>query len=258
MRLVLRDLRAIAAFYPSKLAELGDPEDDWLGWQRIISDFPHQWAELVRGFIVHESIADAGSAPIGGNANATPAAGLSICDICQVGFASELSLKVHRRFKHKQSSAFKDYVGADAACPVCKMVFSTRLRCIAHLSVTRKRSPKMLCSELLASSGATRLPQDEADRLDELDRKARRLAQQAGHSVPLTVGMPKKYAALPHNLQPVRRRIRCKTSGPSLAQAFPKRDLHEVYSFPHIPSCKRRRLHTKTPGATVQHLYPSP
>eukprot|EP00973_Karenia_brevis_P080960 11230939-Karenia_brevis.AAC.1 len=70
------------------------------------------------------------------------------------------------RAAHKSDNKIKAFVSADAVCPVCNRQFSTRLRCIAHLTDKRQRRARTPCSQLLTGSATKRLPPDELARLD--------------------------------------------------------------------------------------------
>ena len=253
MQLIMKDLAAIAAFHRSKLEELGDPEHNWQAWQNLIVRFPAQWGELVRQFRVHESFLDAASIahpPV--QTEAPVAEVLFECPTCHKRFLTQRAMWSHRRAQHKVASQAKDYVPESGQCPMCFTTFSTRLRCIAHLSDKRKRGARIPCWELLSLRGAPLLPPAEASRLDALDTAARTAAQRLGRTQPLTKGLPKKQAAAPLPA-PVPPRA-CKRRAEACT-ALPRKRLH-VKTCCQALSLKRGR--DEPPDARADPALPRP
>ena len=98
------------------------------------------------------------------------------CNTCSSRFASSRALESHQRAKHGQRLAIKMFIGS-SCCPSCKTNFGSRLRCIAHLS--DRRRPK--CADWVLKN-CTALSNKKQEQLDEIDRAARRQAQQNGRS----------------------------------------------------------------------------
>ena len=109
------------------------------------------------------------------------------CAHCGARFPTSRAMESHMRAKHGQRLAIKQFIGS-SKCPSCGTDFQSRLRCIAHLSDRRRT----VCSEWVQKNcrpiGSSRL-----DKLDEVDRAARRKAQQQGLSH-ATASMPAKAA----------------------------------------------------------------
>lgn len=108
-----------------------------------------------------------------------------VCDICAASdrglrpsFATSKALESHKRTKHKQLNAFRFYVDADGKCPVCKTVFNSRIRCLAHLSDRRRTA----CADQIRAGTFRKIPEATVLQLDLADREARREAQRSGHS----------------------------------------------------------------------------
>ena len=80
----------------------------------------------------------------------------------------------------KVLNEFRFYVKADGVCLVCKTIYNTRIRCLAHLSDKRRQK----CANALREGGFVKLSDATVQKLDEADREERRLAQRQGHSHP--------------------------------------------------------------------------
>ena len=105
---------------------------------------------------------------------------------------SNKALLAHQRVKHRVRNPVKNYVIADATCPVCKISsFSTRLRAIAHLSEKRCRGRSTVtCYDQLQQGEYRPLPAELVDKLDEADRTSRRSAMRNGRTTPLALYTP--------------------------------------------------------------------
>ena len=137
---VVQDMRNIKRFHASKLQELGDPVDQWENWVNFITYYQTEWTSLIKSYVFYHSCCD----KAGTRAQETSdTSSLLACSACagvgrQVAFTNERALAMHRRRCHCSRSTLKSYIGADAVCPVCKVSFSTRLRCITHLTDQRR------------------------------------------------------------------------------------------------------------------------
>ena len=138
-----------------------------------------------RNIFVIASVADTRS-----NSNSPSSSNVKtyICNTCTANvdgtrpaFATSRALESHQRSKHKVLCEFRNYVLADGKCPVCKTVFVSRIRCLAHLSDRRRTK----CSSQLVKGDFCKLPDATVLQLDLQDREARRNAQRAGHSHPI-------------------------------------------------------------------------
>ena len=93
-------------------------------------------------------------------------------------FVSQKALLQHRRIRHNYRDPIVAYVDGSGICPACGTNFQSRLRCLAHLSDTRRTRCR---DTILAGSFPTSTVKQLAAR-EELDRVARRTAQQNGRS----------------------------------------------------------------------------
>jgi hypothetical protein len=85
------------------------------------------------------------------------------------------------RTKHKVLCEFPYFVDATGTCPICKTVYNSRIRCLAHIS--DKRRPK--CADELRKGRVHKLSEATVQKLDAADREQRRLAQRQGRSHPI-------------------------------------------------------------------------
>ena len=92
------------------------------------------------------------------------------------------------RIKHKVKAPIAAYVDGSGVCPACKTVFHTRIRCLAHL--TDSRRPR--CREVILSGSWPQLSQSMLEQLEEVDRNARREAQRNGKTHPTAKGSAKR------------------------------------------------------------------
>ena len=207
--LVVQDMVALREFYPTKLAELGDPTAQWERWRAFICDHPHAWKTLVKGFVYHASVLDRACA----DQRHSECLPLHSCTVCadvgkHVAFPSQRALHSHLRAKHGHRNQIKRYIGADARCPACGLVFSTRLRAIAHATAKGRRKG---CFESLVSGRFLPIEALAASRLDSVDRAERRAAYRAGLSAPRSRGRPSRKRPIGPPPAPPAKRLRAKT-----------------------------------------------
>ena len=214
VELIRSDLSDLYDHFKFKLAELGDPLQHPYAWELFMRRHPHAWRSLVR---LWREIPPPGStsgrdprepshtrcrAGEGG-----PDALSHICELCPAAFSSWRGLAMHRRIAHGSRTDVRRFAGEDAVCPVCSVIFKSRLRLIAHLTEKRIRGSRPPCGTLL--SHVRPLPAAEVRRLDALDTERRRDAQRQGRSQPVVGG-----ASLKRSLaQPTQAAKRCRTSG---------------------------------------------
>eukprot|EP00973_Karenia_brevis_P023464 3230690-Karenia_brevis.AAC.1 len=84
-------------------------------------------------------------------------------------FATAKALASHMRAKHGKRNEIRKYVDS-AVCPVCKTDFKERLRCIAHLSDSRRARCR---NELLHSGMHKPIPEWKINELDACDAALR-------------------------------------------------------------------------------------
>ena len=107
-----------------------------------------------------------------------------LCDTPQPAFCSPKALASHQRVKHGIRNPMRAFAEADGRCPVCRTLFHTRLRLLAHLSDERR--PK--CRDALMAGAVQPLSARRILELDALDKVARRDAHRLGYTHPLAVG----------------------------------------------------------------------
>ena len=125
------------------------PDSDAEKWAELIDD-EREWARGVEQLHFTQSICDERHA-----VQTAAGEGPFTCCACTneeeiKGFATEKALNAHRRTKHGVRTEVRMYV-RDGKCPVCATDFKSRLRCIAHLSDTRR--PK--CRDRVLSGECT-------------------------------------------------------------------------------------------------------
>ena len=91
---------------------------------------------------------------------------------------------MHHTMKHTLRCPARLYVDESAIRPICKTDFKQRLRCIAHLSDSRRTK----CWDQLMQLAPPPLPAQRVEELDLADREARKTAKRKGHTHPLAVG----------------------------------------------------------------------
>ena len=180
----MSDLDLLYRFHFSKLAILGAPGANFEAWSNFIVSWPAAFKELVDAFVVFESVADRSNASLSAQ---TSTCGRFVCMSCSCKpFMTHKALLCHMRTKHQYRIRVKDFIGADAVCPVCKVQFSTRLRAIAHASEKRCRGKsRVTCHDALLSGRYKPIQENVLRKLDDSDRQARREAVRSGRSTPL-------------------------------------------------------------------------
>ena len=104
------------------------------------------------------------------------------CPECNVGFLTNKAMASHRRTKHGIRNDIRLYISS-SVCPCCKTDFRQRLRCLAHVSDTRR--PK--CRTWIMEN-VQQLPDKVACKLDAHDNELRKAARRSGHSHHLASG----------------------------------------------------------------------
>ena len=101
------------------------------------------------------------------------------CEECATSFSTHKALQTHMRRKHGVRCLQRFFVDNEGLCPVCGILFHSRLRCLAHLCDSRRT---MCWSQILASPSNYQKLSFERLALDETDRILKREAYRAGHS----------------------------------------------------------------------------
>ena len=135
-KVVLESLARIQAVLAPKLDELPDPREAPAAWERFWTDYPNQWAAIVRSYTdrakkreqrkLEEEVVQQ-EAP-----QQEPQQEEHQCDLCDRTFASFRALNTHRMKSHGERSMFARAV-LTSRCPVCDWDYHQRCRTIAHL-----------------------------------------------------------------------------------------------------------------------------
>ena len=180
VQLVVNDMRILKVFVSPKLDSMPDPMLDPNAWWHIMSNFQHEWKQLVDSYHV---IADDMHAPA--QTNVSLVSPLSyICNVCSASFANNKSLLQHCRIKHKAISLPARCLEDTSTCPICETIFQNRLAVVTHLSELRIRSKVRgtCCGLEYARSNPTALPTHVAETLNARDRGRRKAALAKGYS----------------------------------------------------------------------------
>ena len=132
------------------------------------------WARILDKVFFVESACDA-QTPVADEGAQTRALNFP-CACCNCAFASQKARDSHARAKHGVRSPFQARVRS-AICPCCGVDFRQRVRCLNHLG--DRRRPR--CAQYVLLH-CPLLSQADAERLNEVDRRARSDAYRAGHS----------------------------------------------------------------------------
>ena len=160
---------------------VGPLRDDAQSWHALASD-EAAWARLVHEVFFSTSILDRQAPPSPDEGRAGRILAFE-CQQCQARFPSARALASHCRAKHKERASIKRYIDGSGICPACGTRYSTRQRCIAHLSDLRR--PRCRAWVL---KNCSPLPAAALEKLDEVDRAAMREAWSRGHTRPLSTG----------------------------------------------------------------------
>ena len=108
----------------------------------IMKHLNREWNEAVDTILFFTSVVDTKHA----RQTTTICESIHECLSCNLFFASSRALKSHNRVVHGNKCNARSYIGSDFKCPVCRTVFGSRLRAIAHLSDQRRTK----CTDMLA------------------------------------------------------------------------------------------------------------
>eukprot|EP00973_Karenia_brevis_P073206 10170415-Karenia_brevis.AAC.1 len=113
-------MRDLKGFHSTKLAEMGDPEECWQQWVRLITSFTTEWKMLVKEFMYTTSAIDKNKVA----AASDPFMAVFTCHLCstdgrQICFSTCRAYCSHLRAKHGQQNVVKQFIGADCVCPAC-------------------------------------------------------------------------------------------------------------------------------------------
>ena len=164
---------------------LGDPILCADAWAKFMRTNPAVWKDEVAQVFFTPSVLDKQY----NNIESGPTS-LHVCNQCsdRPAFQSGKALASHMRAKHGMRCIARNFIGADAICPICKTNFVQRIRGIAHLSDSRRTK----CWDQIVVQKIVPIPAPEVDKLDLLDKAARLEAQKIGHSHALSKGQAKR------------------------------------------------------------------
>ena len=244
--LIADDLSIMADQLYSKVSSLGNPLLHPEAWSSIMVSYPMQWKALV------ECLRDSPSSDLpplrvcGGDAR-------HVCGVCREkgihrAFPSEKALLSHCRVKHSLRNTFRNFIRDDNSCPVCKVVFSTRLRAIAHLCEKRRRGTRSLsCRDFVLRGAVCPLGRDVVDVLDAHDSDLRRQQKMKGKVTPLATYTAKRVlrvtdVSLPHRVPA----IRVGTKRSWMEQLCLERNVGVPHRYKEVAKSPMRRLRSKT------------
>ena len=162
----------------SDVSHLPDPSSEPGVWFALMKCDKRAWNEIVDKLFFFDSLCDRRAVEI------DPTVATFACQICddKPCFVTNKGLLQHMRTKHALRVPARRFVDSSAACMFCGTQFRQRLRCIAHMSDSRRPCfHRMMATEPPLSDAV-------ACSLDEFDRAARRHARRDGHTHPIAVG----------------------------------------------------------------------
>ena len=182
VRLIVQDLEHIHKHLPS-LSHMPTPTENCEAWFELVVRFPREWKQNISAVFSVDSVLDRRRARMCELENDLFGFRCNLCD-SQAVFATRKALLMHQRIKHGVRTIARLYVDGSGICPGCGTNFRQRLRCIAHLSDARR--PK--CHMRMLASDFKILHNDEASRLDALDRDLRLKFKRLGRNTPIAIG----------------------------------------------------------------------
>ena len=194
--LVTNDLQIFFAHCPcASIRTLGSPDNpsNLDRWVLFIRSFRADWKRALKCVSLFQCILDVALSQKIAEPIVTPllmpAVALSnVCSVCSSCFASSRALATHMRTKHARRSELRTYLDGTGKCPVCCAQFSSRIRCLAHVSEKRCRGRSQVsCRSRLQTGSYPALPADIVASLDAADALLRRGARKQGRSAPLVI-----------------------------------------------------------------------
>lgn len=158
--LIIGDMRKLRKF-SGKAAGLPDPVDFSGEWLKCITADEDAWHDIVSGLRYRRSLCDKDQLERQDISSAVDCFGCDICSSAGGGksFPSLKALKSHQRAYHGIRIPTRYYVEADGRCICCGTVFMSRLRCIAHLSDSRRGK----CWQTILSTRPPRLSDERVE-----------------------------------------------------------------------------------------------
>ena len=100
---------------------------------------------------------------------------LHVCDECTdaPAFATSKAFLQHRRIALGYNDPIVHHIDGSGICPSCHTSFGSRLRCLAHVTDSRRTKRRTFILE----NGWCKISPKELAVLEEVDRTARSLAQ---------------------------------------------------------------------------------
>ena len=184
VQLILNDLSDLRKMV-NCCQELPPPREHPNEWLTYICACGDTWREIVGRLHYVESVCDRKVA------GASPHLLAFRCNLCPASesegrraYPTRKALLSHMRVVHNERIPMRRYVSEDGLCIACGTNFRTRIRCIAHLSDSRRTK----CWDTILTKEMQALDQSEVDRLDAEDTKTRRVARRSGHIHPIASG----------------------------------------------------------------------
>ena len=186
---VINDLRALRVHFPSQLQELPDPQYDAAPWQKLMLDYPTQWAEIVQKYNVCDSVLD--DAVRRGDVDDS---NMYVCNLCTSSLSADCpnvrrvksakALAQHQRIYHNVRSPIPYYIDDSGVCPACGVNFFSRCKVVVHACETRVRSKacNIRCRDVILSGVLPKIEPLLFIKLEERDRSLKRDARRGGKS----------------------------------------------------------------------------
>jgi len=208
---LLSDFSCMKRYYRTKLDGMPAPTLQPKAWALLISDFPHEWRELVNGYIEY---ADPCTERVTQSSHSQHEFACGLC-AARPAFKNAKALASHMRSKHKVTSPLNKYIDNSGICPVCRTNFFSRTRVLAHVSETRVRNKtgRKTCRQKLLAGDFPEISSTIFADAAIASRTERREAQRRGRTHTLAT-IPAKRQARPEQYSQLRpcKRLRTKTA----------------------------------------------
>ena len=119
------------------------------------------------------------------NLRRIPIFSLHLAGITWCAFATLKALQTHLRAKHKQRSAFAQYLNTNLTCPVCYIKFGNVTRLLGHFTEARMcGSRRLSCNQVLKAGLVKAVPPATQEAVQKLARAEGAKARKLGHTTP--------------------------------------------------------------------------
>ena len=149
-------------------------------WSDFVVAEPDKWGIWVNTLFFTESILDPSAEP-----SSVSVRGF-VCEECngRPSFASTKALLQHKRMIHGYRDDVCEYIDGSGVCLACQTNNNSRWRCLAHVCDTRRQA----CRTVIINGNILAIHPNRLQRLECIDREARKPAIKAGHTHPIAMG----------------------------------------------------------------------